>query len=563
MEILARFPYSQIDHTKDNEGHLVLSLVAPAIDWVTQRPKLAVLPCIDLSGSMQGPKLEYAKKSLRKLVDQLTPGDICGLFSFESNFHEVVKPGPATPEFKEKLRAAIDRLHIMGGTNYSGALLGAIDATKMLDLPLSFVQRIIFFTDGQPTEGITNKGDILGLMSKSLGTSAVSISFFGYGEVGGGTYNGCDQEFLVECSKQAKGNYAYVKDPDAALAAFGKELGGLLSAYASNIRVAIEPTNGHQIAKVISDVDAEEEDVTGQVFIKIPDLLAEETRHLVLATKLVKQNQAFPRPATIFNVSVTYSVVSPDGKTEQKQEEVKARVQFVKPEDVPKEADKDVDAIVGLAQMVRAQIEAEEKAKAGDYQSAQAMMDFIGTSLQNRGHKGLAGTSRRLRSRLGDHASYSASQGYLRSVQSAGTRAYGVSSMDAEAAADLAGTGVVCSTNSVMDNMVQAFVDPGPSHVDAVPVVSPSVNLGGVDLSGFPFAGGSITGGIVDPLSVSGTALPMGGVSWVAGGNPPSAGPNGLWMPNQQTSSEGEKCPEADSDSLKKRIRQSKSRRTW
>jgi Ca-activated chloride channel family protein len=544
MEILARFPYSQIDHTKDNEGHLVLSLVAPAIDWVTQRPKLAVLPCIDLSGSMQGSKLEYAKKSIRKLVDQLTPGDICGLFAFESNFHPLVQPEPVTPAFKEKLKAAIDNLRIMGGTNYSGALLGAIEAVKKLDLPLSFVQRIIFFTDGQPTEGVTDKATILNLASKALGTSAVTISFFGYGNIGGGVYNGCDQDFLVECSKQAKGNYAYVKDPDAALSAFGKELGGLLSAYASDIRVSIEPVNGHQITKVVSDVDAEEEDVTGQVFIKIPDLLAEETRHLVMSTKLVKQNQAFPRPATIFNVSVSYSVITADGTKESKQEEIKARVQFVKPDEVQKEADKEIDSIVGLAQMVRAQIEAETKAKAGDYKTAAAVMDAMSIQLQNRGHDRLRAVSQNLSARVGSHAAYSASSGYLRSFQSAGTRAYGVSSMDDEAARDLASTGTV-SSNSLMDNMVQAFVEPS-----VVPHVAPAI-VQPLDFGGLT-VGGPINLGGGDPLAASGSALPLGGASWVAGSGDPEVAKWG-----------SEEAKPEDDSSLKHRIHQAKSNRTW
>lgn len=562
MEILARFPYSQIDHDKDNEGHLVLSLIAPAIDWVTQRPKLAVLPCIDLSGSMQGPKLEYAKKSLRKLVDQLTPGDICGLFAFESRFHELLKPEPVTPAFKEKLKAAIDKLHIMGGTNYSGALVGAVEAVKRLDLPLTFVQRIIFFTDGQPTEGITDKPKILSLMTNSLGESAVSISFFGYGDVGGGVYNGCDQDFLMECSKQSKGNYAYVKDPDAALSAFGKELGGLLSAYASDIRISIEPVNGHQIMKIISDVDAEEEDVTGQVFIKIPDLLAEETRHLVMSTKLLKQNQAFPRPATIFNVALTYSVVTADGKMEVKQEEIKARVQFVKADEVQKEADKEVDGIVGLAQVVRAQIEAEEKAKIGDYKTAGDILEQMSRNMTHRGHQGLAGTSKRLAARVGSHASYSASSGYLRSFQTAGTRAYGASGMDADAAADLAGTGVCANvSNSLMDNMVASFVEPSGA---AVPLVQPEVHIGGPVQVGAPFdfgglsLGGTVTGLGVGPSATSGGAMPMGDQPWVAG----AGDPNQMWGA-QPFGGLVDPQPSPEPEQVKKPIRQRKSKTRW
>lgn len=538
MEIQARFPYDKINHAQDTDGHLVLSLIAPSIDWLTQRPKLAVLPVIDLSGSMQGSKLEYAKKSVRKLVDQLTPGDVCGLMAFESNFHPLVKPEPVTPAFKEKLRAAIDNLHIMGGTNYSGGLLGAIETMKSLDLPLSFVQRVIFFTDGQPTEGVTSKEAILKLTTQALGTSATTISFFGYGDVGGGVYNGCDQEFLVECSKQAKGNYAYVKDPDAALMAFGKELGGLLSAYATDILITVEPVNGHQITKVVSDVEAEEEDVTGQVEIKLSDLLAEETRNIVLATKFTKQAQAFPRQSTVFNVHLVYSVFSPDGAKEVKSEDIKAKVTFVKPSEAQKEPNKEVDAIVGLAQMIRAQIAAEEQAKKGEYKTAASLLEDMARQLQNRGHERLGGLSRGLSARVGRADLYASSSGYLRSVQSAGTRAYGVSSMDGDAQADLIGANVSVS-NSLMDHMVTAFTEPSQT---VQPVVQPAVaNFG--DLH---FGGQTVTGLGIDALA--GGALPIGGAPWV--------------VPQPQQTSP-EEVPVEKSSGLKGRIKQSKSKTRW
>jgi Ca-activated chloride channel family protein len=522
MEIQARFPFDKVNYAQDTDGHLVLSFTAPSIDWVTQRPKLCVLPVIDLSGSMQGSKLEYAKRSILKLIEHLTPGDICGLFGFESHLHTLVQPGAVTPEFKETLKSAVGKLHVMGGTNFSEGLLGAIQAVKKLDLPLSFIQRVIMFTDGQPTEGVTDQKAILKMIEPILGN--VTVSAFGYGDIGGGTYNGCDQDFLTDLSSKAKGNYAYVKDPDAALAAFGKELGGLLSAYATDIRIDIEPVNGHQVVKVVSDVEAEEEDVTGQVEIKLSDLLAEETRHIVLATKFVKQSQAFPRQATVFNIKVVYSVFDSDGKQESKSTEVKAKVQFVKADEAQKQPNKEVDAIVGLAQMVRAQIDAEEKAKSGDYKTAGVIMDAMALSLHGRGHDGLQLVAHNVSHRLGSKALYTANTGYLRSVQSAGTRAYAVSSMDAQAQVDLAGGGVDFS-NSVMDHMVQSFTGPA--------------SLGG------------------DPFAASGTAVPPVIMGWAGHAS------DGLqWTPGvSQTSSE---LPvEESKPPSKRKIKQGKSKVRW
>lgn len=472
MEIQARFTHSKINHTQDTDNHLVVSLAAPSLDWVKERAKICVLPVIDLSGSMRGNKLEYAKKSVLKLIEHLRPGDFAGIYGFESQVHALVPPQEITAEFKEKLKNEVGKLQCLGGTNFSAGLLESIRVMKSLDLPANFVQRVIMFTDGQPTEGVTDPQAILRMMKEALGSTTVSA--FGYGSVGGGTWDGCDQDFLTEVSKSGKGNYAYVREPDAALAAFGKELGGLLSAYASDLCVDVEPVNGHQVTKVVTDVEAEE-DVTGQVEVKLSDLLAEETRHLVFSVKLAKQGKAFPRESTVFNIKVRYSVLEQDGKKVSKTLEVKAKVQFVKPDDAQKEPDKDVDAIVGLAQMIRAQIEAEELAKQGHYQQAVQVMTETSENLHGRGHIALRQVATNVGARLGSAQLYTANAGYLRSVQSGGTRGYTTSGMDAEAAADLMDASVNLSNNT-MDSMVQSFTTPEPlADPDLSVVVQPAV----------------------------------------------------------------------------------------
>ncbi|MDX5194356.1 hypothetical protein IGO00_24620, partial [Salmonella enterica subsp. enterica serovar Weltevreden] len=92
---------------------------------------------------------------------------------------------------------------------------------------------------------------------------------------------------LSELAKRGGGNYAFIKNPDEALSAFGKELGGLLSTYAQDIVLDLAPHNGHKIEEVLSDVSVEEKDQ--KVVIKLGDLLSEEERHVVIAMKLSEQ----------------------------------------------------------------------------------------------------------------------------------------------------------------------------------------------------------------------------------------------------------------------------------
>lgn len=505
MEIIARFSHEKIDHTKNNTPHLVLSLKAPTLDWVAKRPALCVLPVVDLSGSMAdtvpgsgGTKLDHVKKSLHKLVDQLQPGDVSGLVTFSSRAKIAVKPQRVTAELKTKLHGEIDRLRADGGTDLCGGVLEALRCIDSLDLGPQYIKRAIMFTDGEPTSGIVDHKQILKLMTDQLGTA--SVSAFGYGQVGATSFHGmgvsgCDPTFMNEIAQAGKGNYAYIQNSDAALTAFGRELGGLVSTYAQDIKVFVDPQSGHQITKTVTDIKTKV-DALGEVTFEVPEILSEETRNFVFDTSISSQHKAFPRLFTIFNIKVTYSTLNEKGERETKSLETKAKIRFVETGEEDKEIVPELNEIVSLAQVVRAQLEAEEKAKAGDFAAARNIMKTAGTTVRTRGLSHTARLADSVASRFDDAAVYASSGGYLRSVSAGATRSYGTTSMDASAAADL---GFVAMTNSSMAAYETSFLADEPKPA---PHVSPSGNfaignpnliLGGT-MTGHDFGVGTITG---------------------------------------------------------------------
>lgn len=435
MEIQARFTKEKFNHSQDNLTHLVISLKAPSLDWVEKRPAVCVVPVVDLSGSMQGPKLEYAKKSLLKLGEQLQPGDILGLVTFNRGVSVPVPPQEVTPELKAAYKKAVQGLVAGGGTNLCAGLLESLEKVQNLDLGPQVLKRVVVFTDGQPTEGITDQKAILSLLEKTR--ASVTVSTFGYGTMGGGLWNGCDQDFMLQLSTVGQGNYAYVQNPDDALAALGKELGGLLSSYAQNIRIEIEPLKGHQIVKVLTKVPFEQ-DVTGQTEVKAAEILSEEVQNYVFDVNLKQQKKAFPRQSAAFNIVVHYSILTESGKRETRVVESKAKAQFVRPSEAQVEPDRSLDEIVALAQVVDVQLEAEKLAKKGEYSQAAINMTGLAEALHQRGLSGTSQLAASVSARLGNAAAYANSAGYLRSTSSAGTRAYGVSSLDSDALRDLA-----------------------------------------------------------------------------------------------------------------------------
>jgi Ca-activated chloride channel homolog len=465
MKIDTRLTFDKIRFDLDKEVHLVLSLTAPAPEEQA-RPTLCVVPVIDVSGSMAGDKLHYAKQSCLKLIDHLKPGDYCGLITFESQVRVVVKPQKITAESKQKIKAEVGKLHPMGGTNFSGGLLKALEEMKALDLPEGIIHRAILFTDGQANEGVATKpDDIIKLLSNS---GRCSVSAFGYG-------TDVDQAFLENFSREGKGNYAFIQEPDSALAAFGKELGGLLSTYATDIVVDLKALANHEVTKVISDVDFDQEVVGGESTIKIPDIYSEEVRHIVLGVKLKEQKQAFPRPVNVFEAKLSYNTLV-DGKNERKSAEVKVKAQFVKQGEEQDKPHESVDSLVALAQIVRAQIEAEEQVKKGNFIGAHDALQAASVDLQNRGRHQEAHTAGFLGGLYRVPGVYASTQGYTSSMRRGMSRGMSLSLGDSQASADLANLNVQVN-NSVQTSTATQFTENAdiPVVEPVIPVVTPEV----------------------------------------------------------------------------------------
>ena len=498
MKIQARLTFDTVPFNKNTDAHLVVSLKAPKIDWQAKRPHVCIIPIIDISPSMEGQKMEYAKQSVLKLIDNLQPGDFCGIVAFGGEVFVVSKPVEVTQARKDELKLKVGQLRSNGSTNFSGGMCQGLELLNKGDLPGDMLLRAIMFTDGMPNTGIATKhADIVKLLAANLGIA--TLSAFGYGA-------DADQELLADVAKTGKGNYAFIRNPEDALSAFAKELGGLLSTYAQNLVIEVSPHNGHLITETVSDVTATEDGK--KVLVKLPEILSEEERHVVFGIKLDAQPKAFPRQSSVFDVTVRYDSVA-DGKKKAHEEVLKVKVQFVKEDDAQKKATPDVDRIVGLAQLVQQQIKAEQFAKVGNYSAAYNALAADEDHFIPRGLGDLHKVAQSVAGHVSSHAQYAASSGYLGSMRSVGTRSVGTSSLDPAAAADYGVVGVSMS-NSAQDQMAQNF---GGVGAGVVGVGDPSLAV-------------NPNGGVV---GVSGTSV---GAVGVVVPSVTAAPNNGVWVPN-------------------------------
>lgn len=448
MKTTAQLTYEKLRFDEAKDAHLVVSLAAPHGNATVARPPVCVIPVLDVSGSMEGEKLHFAKQSILKLVDHLGPGDFCGVVVFSTEVETLAPPLEMTPERKDALKAAVGRLGARRNTNLAGGLLAGLDHARVTRLPAGTLVRVILFTDGRANEGpAKTPAELRRLLEANLGDA--TLSAFGYGE-------DADQTLLRDLSTLGRGNYAYVRSPEDALTAFARELGGLLSTCAQRIELRVTPRPGTELTDVVSDVDARMEGET--VVIRIPDLLADEVRHVVLGVRLAARPVPLDAPATVAEVEVAFERLE-EGRVVQERRSCKALARFVSAAEAQTAPVPAVDAVVAIAQLVRAQIDAEEAASEGRYGEAREVMVLFQHAIHDRGHNAVAAAAGKLADRLGDRGAYEGSTAYRSSMRKGSTRNVS-SAYDPAAQADLHSMGQARSTEA-QQRMEDSFGAPG------------------------------------------------------------------------------------------------------
>lgn len=155
----------------DRPGYFMLML-SPQANADGQRIQSKdVVFVLDTSGSMAGEKIEQAREALRYCLNRLSDNDRFGLVAFSSDADrfrdDLVSAGT-----RSDAQYFVDQLEAGGGTNIHDALL---DAAELL--AESEQGMIIFLTDGLPSVGIEDEGQIRRAVRDALPDGARLFSF--------------------------------------------------------------------------------------------------------------------------------------------------------------------------------------------------------------------------------------------------------------------------------------------------------------------------------------------------------------------------------------------------
>lgn len=372
----------KVDFSKDGENYLLLTVTGKEMDTKEKRPPISIVALLDVSSSMSPEyKIGYLKKSVVKLIDNLAPTDRLSLISYSTYANTLTNLTEMTPENKKKAIDIVTKLHVQSSTNISEAMAMGFNEFKGKILS-DGVNRIILFTDGCPTSGNTLPEFLVNLAAKA--PEGVQVTTMGYGKQSEGPSNGMGGELnvslLEQMSDKGKGNYYYMSDPDSCGKAFASELAGLLTVVAQKVKITITPEKERmQIKEVMDDVDVTDDN--GSVTITIPDIMAGETKYVLVAIKTSKQDKAWARPSSIATVTSEYTNLI-EGTIDTDKSVVK--IEFAA-KDFTTELDKEVKTQLAVIEAIKAQEKAFKMAAHGDYSGAQNVLYAASLDLSNTG----------------------------------------------------------------------------------------------------------------------------------------------------------------------------------
>jgi Ca-activated chloride channel family protein len=272
-------------------AYLLLSITAPAIETGRRQPmNLAVV--LDRSGSMADQsKIEYAKKAVRTLIEQLQNNDIFSFVIYDDVVDVVREAKPVRD--KQELLCLLDEVFPRGATNLGGGLAEGLRQVER-HRDKEYLNRVILLSDGLANRGVTDPSELQRMVQRYRGKS-ISVTTMGVGL----DYN---ENLMVRLSESGGGNYYFVESPHSLASIFRKELKSLSCVVAQNASIELRLGDGVRLRDVIG---CEHRGEGKEVVIPIGDVYSNEHRELTVELEI---------PEGTGTLNVAKGVLKYDGK---------------------------------------------------------------------------------------------------------------------------------------------------------------------------------------------------------------------------------------------------------
>ena len=201
-----------------------------AMPWQerARRAPADVIFALDVSGSMSGPKIEQARRSLLDCLDRLGPEDRFAIVTFSSavsTFRD--RLARATPGALGEAREFVRDLEAGGGTDLADGLDQALRLARDGNDPM-----VVLLTDGLPTVGLTSLADIEAHARERRMTGAHLFTF--------GVGYDVNAPFLDRLAADGRGASDYVKPEEDIEEKVSALFGKITSPVLHGVTVSVE-----------------------------------------------------------------------------------------------------------------------------------------------------------------------------------------------------------------------------------------------------------------------------------------------------------------------------------
>jgi Ca-activated chloride channel homolog len=191
---------------------------------------------LDRSGSMDGEKMENMKEAVGYVVDHLDDEDSISVTIFDDQVETLVPSQPA--KNRDEIKSLIAQIIARGGTQISDGLKAGTEELEK-GYGQDRVNRILLLTDGQTWDD----EDACLKLADEAGKQGIAITTIGIGEE-------WNEKLLLQIAERSRGDAHWIQNPIAILEAFRKELTGMQSVAATNLKITARMSPGVRPSKV-------------------------------------------------------------------------------------------------------------------------------------------------------------------------------------------------------------------------------------------------------------------------------------------------------------------------
>lgn len=207
--------------------YLYFEIEANKVEQSADRIPLNISLVVDRSGSMSGDKLNYVKKAVDFVIDNLSKEDYLSVVQYDDRIDVVAASAKVTD--KKALHQKVKQIEARGMTNLSGGMLegyAQVWSTKQD----KYVNRTLLLSDGLANKGITEPDKLKQMVQKKFRNQQLGLSTFGVG-------SDFNELLMTHLSEYGGGNYYFIDTPEKIPQIFADELAGLLSVVAQNTKL--------------------------------------------------------------------------------------------------------------------------------------------------------------------------------------------------------------------------------------------------------------------------------------------------------------------------------------